>query len=117
MLNLGSRGSEKSRTLTEVGIVEEVLVEENHTGTQRDPDTIIRRVLVHEAHSVQLRGCSGSPHVDRGVECGLGSLRLLSGRVDRGEGLLAHDLTGGADLLAVRAHIERSSSLIGEELA
>ena len=56
-----------------------------------------------------------SPHIDGGVECGLGSLLLLSGRVDGGQSL-AGSLARGADLLAVSAHGE-GSSLIGEKLS
>lgn len=49
--------------------------------------------------------CLCSPNVDGRVECGLGFL-LLRCRVDRGESLLAHNLTGGADLFTVGAHCE-----------
>lgn len=54
-----------------------------------------------------------SPHVDGGVESGLGSLLLLSRRVDGGQ-RLTRGLAGGADLLAF-GHGE-SASLVGEEL-
>lgn len=56
-----------------------------------------------------------SPHIDGGVECGLGSFLLLGGRVDGGQSL-AGSLARGADLLAVGAHGE-GTSLIGEKLS
>lgn len=65
--------------------------------------TLIHRVISYHSLAIDLRVCS--PHVDGRVECGFGLL-LLRCRVDCGESLLAHDLTGGADLFTVGAHCE-----------
>lgn len=94
----------------EVGVIEEVLVEQDDTGAESDPDTA--RVSAHRPY-LSPRVFKISPHVDCGVERGLGSLLLLRRRVDGGQSL-ARGLARGADLLAFGTHGERSS-LFGKE--
>ena len=84
-----------------------MLVEQDDTGTQGNPDTGRQSVP-------SLRGGRVVPNIDRGVKGRLGMLRFFSGGVDGGQGLFgARDLAGGPGLFAV-AHGEEAR-LIGEE--
>ena len=105
-------GQNRQVALTELSfrVIENLLVEQDDTGTQSDPDTDT------ELNSVYFPPWEKSPDipdVDRRVEGRLGRLRLLSGRVHGGQsGLRTRDLAGGSSLFSFGTHFLEGASLV-----
>lgn len=104
-----------------MGIIQDVLVEQDNTGTQSNPGTAPQSDL----SSPRFRFISSTPfgthshHVEGRVQSGLGRLLLVQGRVDgRQGGLIAGDLCGRAQLFSSfgRTHRGRDgASLLSEK--
>ena len=107
-------GQNRQVALTELSfrVIENLLVEQDDTGTQSDPDTD------KELDSTAAPGRSRQkhihiPHVDRRVEGSLGRLGLLSSRVHGGQGRLrTRDLAGGSGLFSFGTHFLECASLV-----
>lgn len=82
-----------------MGIVQDVLVEQDHTRTQSNPGTALSSVPLSASFSSLFSPPSwaNSHHVEGRVQSSLGRLLLLHRRVDGGQGgLVAGHLRGGA---------------------
>lgn len=96
--------------LTELSVVQDVLVEQDNTGTQSNPDTIIITLLAHTHHRYfffpgKMNKGHVSRHVNGRVEGRLGRFGLVGGGVDRRQARLrTRDLARLSGLFTFVAH-------------
>lgn len=104
--------------LTELSIIQDVLVEENNTGTQGNPNTVaLLALLLLLLGYIYIYVCSR--HVDGRVEGRLGRFGLVGGGVDsRQTRLRTRDLTRLSGLFTFVAHDGRGngSGLMRDEV-